>query len=247
MALEFRVPDGSRQHMARLNTPLLVAAQPVTFAQMVKAMKPDPGTGEPDPGRLHDFLDLHPDAFAQWTFGEVADPTSSYANSPYFSIHAYRFIDTLGRTHSVRWRFMPLDEAQRAAPSQAVSTHGILMEQLLIERLRSGPVRWDMIVYVGEPDDATDNASIAWPESRRHFKAGTLTIARALPGRAADCQKASFDPLIVADGIALSDDPILLFRSPTYASGFVRRLPQALRSTRSAADCIRASCSKTRS
>src|SRR5215469_1170616 len=106
MALEFRFPDGSLQHMAMLDTPLFVPAQPATFSEMIKAVKPDPSTGEPDQSRLHDFLDSHPDAFAQWQFGAVTEPISNYANSPYFSIHTFRFIDTDGRTHFVRWRFI---------------------------------------------------------------------------------------------------------------------------------------------
>jgi catalase len=85
-----------------------------------------------------------------------------------------------------------------------------------------------MIVYVGESDDTTDNASIAWPAGRQHFKAGTLTITQGEPEMAADCQKPGFDPLIVADGIAPSDDPVLFLRSPTYASAFVGQLSRAL-------------------
>jgi catalase len=235
MALEFRLPDGSLQHMAMLNTPVFVAAQPLTFNEMIKAVKPDPTTGEPDQGRLREFLNSHPDAFAQWNFLAAAGPSPSYANSPYFSVHTFRFIAADGRTHFVRWRFIPHDGTKWITPSQAVWTDGSRMEDRLIERLRRGPLRWDMMVYVGEPDDTTDNASIAWPESRRHFKPGTLTIARATPEPAAHCQKASFDPLIVADGIAPADDPILLFRSPTYAVGFVRQLSLALQRGRLAA------------
>ena len=212
MALEFRLPDGSLQHMAMLNTPVLVAAVPLAFNEMIKAVKPDPSTGEPDQARLHDFLNSHPDAFAQSNFIAATASAVGYANSSYFSIHTFRFIDAEGRTHFVRWRFIPEDAEKPATP----------------RALQRGPVRWDMIVYVGDPDDTTDNATVAWPENRQHFKAGTLTISKLTPGIADDCEKASFDPLIVADGIAPSDDPVLLFRSPTYASAFVGRLSQAL-------------------
>ena len=228
LALEFRLPDGSLQHMAMLNTPVFVPSEPLTFNEMIKAVKPAASTGEPDQERLHDFLRLHPDAFARSNFLAAADPSPGYASSPYFSIHTFRFIDAAGRTHFVRWRFLPAEEEKRMTESQAVWPRGNSMAQRLLERLRTGPVRWDMIVYVGQPGDTTDNASIAWPESRRHFKAGTLTITQAGPESAADCEKAGFDPLIVADGIGLADDPVLLFRSPTYAIAFVGRLARAL-------------------
>ena len=50
------------------------------------------------------------------------------------------------------------------------------LEKNLIERTRKGPAVWDMIVYVGEPGDPQDNPTLAWPETRKHFTAGTLTI-----------------------------------------------------------------------
>jgi catalase len=81
-----------------------------------------------------------------------------------------------------------------------------------------------MIVYVGEPGDTLDNPTIAWPETRKHFTAGTLTIKLATPQKGAACERINFDPLIMADGIAPTNDPILLFRSPAYAVSFAKRL-----------------------
>ncbi len=49
------------------------------------------------------------------------------------------------------------------------------LEKNLIERTRKGPAVWDMIVYVGEAGDPLDNPTLAWPETRKHFTAGTLT------------------------------------------------------------------------
>lgn len=39
-----------------------------------------------------------------------------------------------------------------------------------------------------------------------------------------DCEPVNFDPLIMADGIAPTNDPILLFRSPAYAVSYAKRL-----------------------
>ena len=85
-------------------------------------------------------------------------------------------------------------------------------------------MQWDMIVYVGEPGDSQDNASVSWPEARNHFKAGTLKIIQAMSQSGAECEKINFDPLVMANGIAPSNDPLLLFRSPAYAISFAKRL-----------------------
>jgi catalase len=228
MELELRLPDGSQEHMAMLNTQTFVAADPITFSEMIGAVKPDPSTGQPDEGRLRDFFASHPDAFAQSNFLTVIATPSSYADSRYFSVHTFRFIDAFGRTHFVRWRFIPRDGEKALTPSQTARTPAGALEKRFIARLAKGPLQWDMMVYVGGPGDTTDNATIAWPEVRRHFKAGRLTITRAILGSEPDCERINFDPLIVADGIAPTDDPILLLRSPAYAVAFVGHLSQAL-------------------
>ena len=234
MELELRLPDGSQQHMTMLNASTFVAADPITFNEMIRAVKPDPTTGLPDEDRLREFLSSHPGAFARANFLAATAAPSSYANSTYFSIHTFRFLDAFGRTHFVRWRFIPRDGEQAASPSQIVRTAQSAVVERFFARLASGPLQWDMITYVGKPGDTTDNATVAWPEVRRHFKAGTLTITRAMPGSEPACEKINSDPLIVADGIAPTDDPVLLFRSPTYAKAFVGHLMHALESPRAA-------------
>jgi catalase len=227
MSLEFRLPGGSLQHMAMLNTPVFATSDPVAFEAMIAAVKPHPDTGTPDLQRLREFIAAHPHAFAQSNFVTAINPPSSFAGSAYFSIHTFRFIDAEGRTRFVKWRFLPQDGQPTTSPS---GTAQDAVQEGFIKRLASGPVRWDMIVYVGEPADSTDNASIAWPEERMHLKAGTLTITKPTPENAAQCAELNFDPLISADGIAPADDPVLLFRSPVYARTFSEILAQALES-----------------
>ncbi|WP_374682368.1 catalase, partial [Accumulibacter sp.] len=55
MALEFRLPDGSLQHMTMLNTPVFGAASPQTFLDDIVAKTPDPATGKPDPEKIKAF------------------------------------------------------------------------------------------------------------------------------------------------------------------------------------------------
>jgi catalase len=40
----------------------------------------------------------------------------------------------------------------------------------------------------------------------------------------AGCEKINYDPLVMGDGIAATNDPILLFRSSSYALSFTKRL-----------------------
>ncbi|WP_295995624.1 catalase family peroxidase [Rugamonas sp.] len=224
MALELRLPGGALQHITMLNTPVFGAAHPDTFNAMLVASKPDPATGKPNPDKLKDFFASHPDAMSQAAFLQENGPPAQYYNSAFYSVHTFKFIDAKKAEHMVRWRFVPHDgEQQLSAAALKTAPHDFL-EAGLIARAAKAPVQWDMIVYEGEPGDPVDNATLAWPEARRHFKAGTLTIAQATPQAGAECEKINFDPLVMADGIAPTSDPILLFRSPAYAFSFAKRL-----------------------
>ncbi|CAG4884894.1 Catalase-related peroxidase [Georgfuchsia toluolica] len=224
MALEFKLPDGGVQHMTMLNTPVFGAMQPKTFLDMMIATKPDPATGKPDPEKIKEFKATHPDSLAQADFLARNNPPASFATSAYFGIHTFKFINRTNKTSLVRWRFVPQDGEKRLTDEQLKSLPANFLEYALIERTRLGPVRWNMLVSIGEPGDPENNPTLAWPENRKQIKAGTLTISSAMPQKDAACEKINYDPLVMADGIAPTNDPILLFRSPAYAISFAKRL-----------------------
>jgi catalase len=174
---------------------------------------------------LKAYAATHPDAMALTQLASHHNPTANYYQTTYFSIHTFKFIDAKGTEHMVRWRFVPRDGTKELTPAEMKAAPHDFLEKNLIERTRKGPAVWDMIVYVGEPGDPEDNPTLAWPETRKHFTAGTLTITEATPQqKGVACEPINFDPLVMADGIAPTNDPILRFRSPAYAVSFVKRL-----------------------
>ncbi|MGC2457279.1 MAG: catalase family peroxidase [Gallionellaceae bacterium] len=224
MALEFRLPDGGLQHMTMLNTPVFGAAQPQTFLDMMIAMKPDPATGKPDPEKIKTFKATHPDSLAQADFLEKNNPPVSYANSAYFGIHAFKFVNRANQTTLVRWRFVPQEGEKRLSDAELKTMPPDFLEQDLIERTRRAPVRWNMVIEIGKPGDPEDNPTLAWPADRNKVIVGYLTIFSAMPQKGAACEKINFDPLVMSDGIEPTNDPVLLFRSPAYALSFAKRM-----------------------
>jgi len=224
MALEFKLPDGSLQHMSMLNTPIFGAVRPQTFLDLMIASKADPATGKPDPEKIKAFKAAHPDNLAQSDFLAKNNPPASYASSAYWGIHTFKFINRANKVALVRWRFVPQDGEKRLSDDELKSLPANFLEQTLIERVRKDPVRWDMIVTIGEPGDPEDNPTLLWPENRKQIKAGTLTISSAMPQKGAECEAVNFDPLVMGDGIEPTNDPILLFRSPAYSLSFAKRI-----------------------
>jgi len=109
MALEFRLPGGALQHITIINVPIFAASSPASFRDAIVAAKPDPKTGKPDPEKLKAYAASHPDAMALMQLSSHHTPTANYYQTPFFSVHTFKFIDAKGTEHLVRWRFVPRD------------------------------------------------------------------------------------------------------------------------------------------
>jgi catalase len=224
MALEFRLPNGSLHHITMIHTPMFFAAVPQTFLDKFIALTVDPATGKPDRARFKEFEATHPDNTGQALFLQENNPPPSYANCAFYGIHTFKFINKQEKVTLVKFRFVPQDGEKQLTDAELASAPRDFLEKALMERLAKGPARWDMILTIGEPGDEETNPTILWPKNRKELKAGTLEIKSATPSMEAGSYKINYDPLVMADGIEPTDDPVLLFRSPSYATSYTRRL-----------------------
>ena len=224
MALEFELPQRKVQHFTMLNVPVFGAATPQSFYDGVVANTPDPATGKPDPEKQAAFKASHPDAQALGEYLAKNNPVTSYANSDFYSIHTFKFINKAGKTTLVKWRFVPQDGVKRLSDEQLKTAPARFLDDEIMARTKTGPVRWDMILTIGEPTDEQSNPTVYWPTDRKQIKAGVLTLTSASPQQGGACEKINFDPLVMAQGIAPTNDPVLLFRSPAYADSYAKRL-----------------------
>lgn len=224
MALEFKLPGGALQHMTMINVPVFGAAKPQTFYDLLLALKPDPATQRPDPAKVKTFVDSHPDFQAMAAFTQSHNPPASYANSPYYSLHAFQFLDKDNQATLVRWHFSPQDGEKPLTDAEREQAPANFLEQALIDRAAKGPVNWDMYLTLGQPGDPDNDPSQPWPQDRQQVKVGTLSITQAMAQDQGNCGPINFDPMVVADGIAVTDDPVLRARSAAYALSFGKRL-----------------------
>nr|WP_299907041.1 catalase family peroxidase [Sphingomonas bacterium] len=224
IGLEFRLPGGELHHMTMLHTPMFFAMLPQTFLDKFVALKLDPATGKANQAVFKRFLATHHDNDSQFAFLHADNPPPSYTNCAFFGIHTFRFRDAADKETMVRFRFQPHDGVKHLAGEEIATLTDDFLIPALNERAQDGPVKWDMIVSVGEPADAVDDPTILWPPERHEFNAGTLVLDTITPDPRAGSYKTNFDPLMLSDGIAASNDPILLFRSPSYAISHERRL-----------------------
>jgi catalase len=223
LGLSFLPLNGEEWRTAMIDIPVFVVKDPKAFYEQLLATHPDPATGKPDEAKIAAFAAAHPE-FAVAMKVITSNPFSSgFANARYNGLNAFRFVSAAGAATPVRWSMVPTEPFAPEPPEQAKSPDKNYLFDDLIARLARGPLQWHLIVTIGQPGDATDDATIPWPGAREHVDVGTLTIDRAETEAPGNCRDINFDPLVLPSGIEPSDDPLLTARSATYSESFTRR------------------------
>ena len=178
------------------------------------------GPGAAKPTALDAFLGAHPVAV---TFLTTQKPAPvSYATAAYFGVNAFRFTDAAGHAVFVRYRFVPAAGEAGLTPAELAAKGPTYLVDELPGRLAQGPVSFDWFAQVAEAGDVIDNPSVAWPESRRLVKLGTVRIARMAPDQAAISKATVFLPANVPAGIEPAD-PMIGVRQGAYPISFAHR------------------------
>src|SRR5262249_56520176 len=139
------------------------------------------------------------------------------------SLTAFELVDAAGNSTPVRWAMVPLQPFAAAGTEQSAGDPNFLFDAL-IAQVRAHPLQWRLVLTIGRPGDPTDDATIAWPADREKIEAGTLTIDRIESEDTSPGRTINYHPLVLPDGIAPSDDPLLSARSAAYSVSFTRRV-----------------------
>src|SRR5262249_38926806 len=146
--------------------------------------------------------------------------SSGFGNTTYHGLNTFLFTNAAGKTTPVRWILKPMQpfEAAGAAPPDK----NYLFDEL-ITQIHRQPLRWRLLVIVGKPCGPTHDPSLGWPADRGHGEVGPVTLDRVEAEESSAATDIKFDPLTLPAGMAPSDDPVLLVRSPVYSQSYTRR------------------------
>jgi catalase len=222
LGLEFSLPDGAVWRTAMINLPVFPVRTPEAFRERLLASMPDPKTGKPNPDKMKEFLERHPAAQAALKVLKERAISSGFGNSTFRSLNAFRFINSAGARTPVRWALVPEQPFEAASAAPALQGKNGLFEAL-VAQIQRQPLRWRLVITVGQPGDRTDDASTAWPEGRETIDAGAVTLDRALSDETSAATDLNFDPLALPAGIEPCDDPLLSARSAVYSQSYTRR------------------------
>ena len=193
------------------------------FHDQLLASALNPATGKPDPAKMNAFLANHPETARAMQSIRNHPVSSGFDNSTYNSLNAFLFIAAQGTVVPVRWSMLPLQPFEPIGMADPGRGDTNYLFNALIASIHSHPLQWRLVLTVGRPGDPTNDATIAWPPDRQQIDVGTLTIDRVESEDTSPARDINFDPLVLPDGMAASDDPLLSARSATYSQSFTRR------------------------
>ena len=223
MAIRFKLPDGKETDIVAFSHNGFPVGTGEEFLALQKAIVATDPT-KPHPWPVEGFLSTRPRALK---FVQDPKPTPvSFATEAFFGNNAFVFINQKGVKQVGRYQILPVAGQHYVSDAEGkTKTPNFLIEELGT-RLAQEPVKFRLVLQLPNPGDATNDASIVWPDDRRTIDLGTITITSVGPN-SAEAQKAlAFDPTQLTDGIELSDDPLPALRSRVYRLSRIHRQGQ---------------------
>lgn len=219
LAVSFTLPDGSKTDMVAQNAPKFFNPDSDNFLNFIKA-----NTGKSSALKMPAFLLANPHAILSLPANAAAlKPLASYAQSRYFGVHAFRWVDPMGTSRAIRWTWIPQAGEKRIGGGDARSRGRHYLQEEIAERAGNDGVRFDLEVTIAAPGDPTDDPSKHWPASRDTIIAGTLELTKVVPDPETGGHIVVFDPTRMTDGIELSDDRMLAYRARAYSASAALR------------------------
>ncbi len=223
MAIRFTLPDGTNTDIVVLSVDRFPVATPEDFLGLLDAVAQS-GPDAPSPKPIDQFLQSHP--AAQKFVSLPAYPPVSFTSQTYFGINSFVFTNQDGKSRFGRYQIVPVTGNEFLTKEEASrQTPNYLMEELP-SHLSKQEATFKILVQLASTSDQVNDATYVFPSSNETVELGVLTLKSVVPDSLQAEKKLMYNPLLLTDGIAPSDDPILLARPGAYAVSYSRRLTQ---------------------
>ncbi len=221
MGLQITAPDGQVWRMALIDAPFFPVSTPPIFYELLRA------AGSKDTAAMKTFAAAHPEFAHFGAWAQTAPWTGSYAEETYNSLDSFLFTSGTGAASVVRWSLLPTASPVPVPPDELAKRAPGFLEQEIVERIKSGPLRWTLLIKVAEAGDPTADPSQEWPRDRRSVDVGTLTVQDIEPEANGPCREINYDPTVLPTGMGTSDDPFPAARSSAYRRSYDLRTAEA--------------------
>jgi catalase len=223
MAIRFGLPGGGRTDIVALSHNGFAVGTGEDFLALQKAIvATDPS--KPHPWPIEAFLAGHP--LAAKFVKEAQVVPASYGTHGFFSNDAFIFVNKNGVKQAGRYQILPVAGQHDLSDAEAKTKSADFLDEELKARLKTGPVKFRLVVQLPNPGDPTNDPSLVWPEDRKTIEVGTISIASVVADSDAAQKALAVAPTNLTDGIELSDDPLPALRTSVYGLSVARRRQQ---------------------
>jgi catalase len=220
MAIRFKLPGGEQTDIVAMSHNGFVVGTGEEFLALQRAVAAtDPR--KPHPWPIEEFMSSHPLALKFVQENQVIP--ASFANESFFSNDSFIFVNKKGVKQAGRYQIIPLAGRQVLSEAEAKTKSGDFLMHDLKTRLEKEPIKFRLVVQLPNDGDPTNDPSLVWPEDRKKIDVGVISVTSVVADSAAAERALAFDPINLADGVELSDDPLPALRSRVYALSVAHR------------------------
>ena len=204
-----------------LSEPVFFAATPKSFVSFLDARIADPVTRKPNPEKIAAHNSRYPEGKLQGSFLAAHAAPASYATTPYFSNHAFGFINREGAQQWARLVVEPNAGTQYLNDAEEKDQPDNFLEAELQQRLAKAPATFTIYAQLAGPNDSLTDPSQQWSGTSR-VALGNLKVLEV--AAKAECDGMTYVPTTLPEGIVPSADALLQIRAAAYAVSLSRRL-----------------------
>jgi catalase len=187
------------------------------FLRAIAASDPS----RPHPNAIEQFLTANPKALQ---FVQAPKPIpSSFARESFFAVSAFKFTSADGAIRFGRYRIVPELGNDYLDNATATSKGPNFLFDEITARIVKTPIKFNIMVQLAEDGDATDDATVGWPETRRQIKFGDVLLDKLVADGNTEERRIIFDAIPRVDGIEPSGDPLFNPRADLYLLSGRRR------------------------
>lgn len=214
MAIRFALPGNAYTDIVANSHNGFFVGDGNDFLALLKAIA---GTNEQSahPSPIEQFLGTHPAALKVIVDSKAA--SKSFQNLDFYGNNAFIFVDAAGGKHAFRYQIIPVAGVVKLDSATAAKQKPDYMFNALKAALAKGPVKYTIYAQLANPGDPTNDGSVVWPADRKRVELGTLSVTKVVANSDSAQKVLAFNPIILTNGITLSDDPLPILRSAVYA------------------------------
>ena len=220
MAIRFALAGGAYTDIVAFSHNGFFVGNGNDFLAFIKAIA---STNEksPHPTPIEAFLGSHPAALKVIMDSKPA--AKSFENLDFYGNNAFIFVDSAGNKHPFRYQIIPVAGVVKLDSAASAKKKPNYMFDDLKTAVAKGPIKYKLYAQLANPGDQTNDGSVVWPSDRKRVELGTISVTKIAPDNDALQKKLAFSPIILTNGITLSDDPLPLLRNSVYALSVAHR------------------------